>query len=65
MQVWGSESGGKIDELRLKSDPAVGVHPAFFINLRAHGGSLDFENTKVDIHRAEAGGLPCRLLFGA
>lgn len=41
LKVWGSDSDGLADELRLKSTSDT------FINLRAHGGSLDFENTKV------------------
>ncbi|CAM9370594.1 unnamed protein product, partial [Hapterophycus canaliculatus] len=47
LKVWGNASGGYADELRLKSTPAVGGMNATYINLRAHGGSLDFENTKV------------------
>lgn len=46
-QVWGNASGGLCDELRLKSVPATADTNASHINLRAHGGSLDFENTKV------------------
>lgn len=45
--MWGSASGGVADELRLKSAPATDGENATVINLRAHGGSLDFENTKV------------------
>ncbi|CAM9596047.1 unnamed protein product, partial [Sphacelaria rigidula] len=40
-QVWGSASGGQVDELRLESTDAT------YINLRAYGGNLDFEHTKV------------------
>lgn len=47
-QVWGTESGGYADELRLKSSPPTDEDGnGTYINLRAHGGSLDFENTKV------------------
>lgn len=46
-QVWGNESDGQCDELRLKSTPATDSENGTYINLRAHGGSLDFENTKV------------------
>lgn len=46
-QVWGNASGGYADELRLKSSPATDDGNGTYINLRAHGGSLDFENTKV------------------
>lgn len=45
--MWGNASGGYADELRLMSSPAVGTGNATYVNLRAHGGSLDFENTKV------------------
>lgn len=50
--MWGNASGGYADELRLKSSPAdeEGGNGTY-INLRAHGGSLDFENTRVS--RAE------------
>ena len=41
VQVHGSAAGGDADELRLLSTSDV------FINLRAHGGSLDFLSTKV------------------
>ena len=41
VQVHGSSAGGDTDELRLLSTSDT------FINLRAHGGSLDFLNTKV------------------
>eukprot|EP00752_Nemacystus_decipiens_P012441 g11022.t1 len=48
LKVWGSESGGMADELRLKSSPPTDEDGnGTYINLRAHGGSLDFENTKV------------------
>ncbi|CAN0493483.1 unnamed protein product, partial [Hapterophycus canaliculatus] len=40
-QVYGSDAGGDADELRLLSTNET------FINLRAHGGSLDFVGTKV------------------
>ena len=40
-QVHGKSAGGKADELRLLSTSKD------FINLRAHGGSLDFVSTKV------------------
>ena len=40
-QVYGASAGGGADELRLKSTNDT------FINLRAHGGSLDFVGTKV------------------
>ncbi|CAN0451148.1 unnamed protein product, partial [Ectocarpus sp. 12 AP-2014] len=36
LKVYGSEAGGDADELRLLSTNET------FINLRAHGGSLDF-----------------------
>lgn len=45
--MWGNASGGACDELRLKS-----VNGSF-LNLRAHGGNLDFENTKVCIVPSE------------
>eukprot|EP00752_Nemacystus_decipiens_P007150 g6403.t1 len=41
LQVYGSGSGGDADELRLLSTNET------FINLRAHGGNLDFVNTSV------------------
>ncbi|CAN0261394.1 unnamed protein product, partial [Ectocarpus sp. 4 AP-2014] len=41
LEVYGSEAGGDADELRLLSTNET------FINLRAHGGSLDFVSTKV------------------
>ncbi|CAM9816491.1 unnamed protein product [Ectocarpus sp. 6 AP-2014] len=41
LKVYGSEAGGDADELRLLSTSET------FINLRAHGGSLDFVSTKV------------------
>eukprot|EP00904_Undaria_pinnatifida_P005816 jgi/Undpi1/2364/HiC_scaffold_13.g05747.m1 len=41
LQVHGSSVGGDADELRLLSTSST------FINLRAHGGSLDFLSTKV------------------
>ncbi|CAN0090334.1 unnamed protein product, partial [Ectocarpus sp. 13 AM-2016] len=41
LKVYGSEAGGDADELRLLSTNET------FINLRAHGGSLDFVSTKV------------------
>eukprot|EP00904_Undaria_pinnatifida_P008377 jgi/Undpi1/466/HiC_scaffold_1.g00462.m1 len=47
LKVWGNASGGLCDELRLKSVPATATTNASHINLRAHGGSLDFENTRV------------------
>ncbi|CAN0576155.1 unnamed protein product, partial [Laminaria digitata] len=40
-QVHGSSAGGDADELRLLSTADT------FINLRAHGGNLDFLSTKV------------------
>lgn len=46
-QVWGNASGGYADELRLMSSPATDGANGTYINLRAHGGSLDFENTRV------------------
>lgn len=46
--MWGNASGGYADELRLKSTPPTdGGENGTYINLRAHGGSLDFEHTKV------------------
>ena len=46
--MWGSESNGMADELRLKSSPPTEEDGnGTYVNLRAHGGSLDFENTKV------------------
>lgn len=52
VQVWGTASGGYCDELRLKSNTIDTIDSSVsnssnFINLRAHGGSFDFENTKV------------------
>ena len=41
VQVHGTSAGGDADELRLLSTSDT------FINLRAHGGSLDFLRTKV------------------
>eukprot|EP00904_Undaria_pinnatifida_P009115 jgi/Undpi1/5333/HiC_scaffold_2.g00614.m1 len=41
LQVHGTSAGGDADELRLLSTSDT------FINLRAHGGSLDFLSTKV------------------
>ncbi|CAN0159350.1 unnamed protein product [Scytosiphon promiscuus] len=41
LKVYGSDAGGDADELRLLSTDDT------FINLRAHGGSLDFVSTKV------------------
>ena len=41
VQVHGASAGGDADELRLLSTKDT------FINLRAHGGSLDFLSTKV------------------
>ncbi|CAN0069050.1 unnamed protein product, partial [Laminaria digitata] len=41
LQVHGKSAGGNADELRLLSTSKD------FINLRAHGGSLDFVSTKV------------------
>ena len=41
VQVHGTPVGGDADELRLLSTSDT------FINLRAHGGSLDFLSTKV------------------
>ncbi|CAN0302315.1 unnamed protein product, partial [Laminaria digitata] len=41
LKVHGSSAGGDADELRLLSTSDT------FINLRAHGGSLDFLSTKV------------------
>ncbi|CAN0537491.1 unnamed protein product, partial [Laminaria digitata] len=41
LQVHGSSAGGDADELRLLSTADT------FINLRAHGGNLDFLSTKV------------------
>ncbi|CAN0536600.1 unnamed protein product, partial [Laminaria digitata] len=43
LQVHGSSAGGDADELRLLSTADT------FINLRAHGGNLDFLSTKVAI----------------
>ena len=40
-QVYGTAAGGYADELRLLSTNET------YINLRAHGGSLDFVSTKV------------------
>lgn len=40
-QVYGTDEGGDADELRLLSTSDT------YINLRAHGGSLDFVGTKV------------------
>lgn len=40
-EVRGSTTGGDADELRLLSEPSK------FINLRAHGGSLDIDSTKI------------------
>ncbi|CAN0529008.1 unnamed protein product, partial [Scytosiphon promiscuus] len=40
-QVYGTAAGGDVDELRLLSTNET------YINLRAHGGSLDFMSTKV------------------
>ena len=42
-QVHGTLAGGDADELRLLSTNDT------FINLRAHGGSLDFLSTKVSL----------------
>ncbi|CAN0390933.1 unnamed protein product, partial [Ectocarpus fasciculatus] len=48
LKVWGNASGGYADELRLKSTPPTDDDEnGTYINLRAHGGSLDFEHTKV------------------
>ncbi|CAN0067101.1 unnamed protein product [Ectocarpus sp. 6 AP-2014] len=48
LKVWGNGSGGYADELRLKSTPPTeDGGNGTYINLRAHGGSLDFEHTKV------------------
>ena len=41
LDVVGTSVGGDADELRLLSNSQT------FINLRAHGGSLNFDNTKV------------------
>nr|BDX99461.1 mannuronan C5-epimerase [Cladosiphon okamuranus] len=41
LKVYGTEAGGDADELRLLSTSET------FINLRAHGGNLDFIGTKV------------------
>lgn len=49
LQVWGPDSGGDVTELRLKSTPATDDADATVVNLRAYGGSLDFENTKVKV----------------
>ena len=47
-QVYGNGSGGDADELRLLSTNET------FINLRAHGGNLDFVNTSVGTHLSAA-----------
>lgn len=41
LKVYGTEAGGECDYLKLRSDADT------VVNLRAHGGSLDFMNTKV------------------
>ena len=41
LQVYGSSAGGDANELRLMSTSDK------YINVRAHGGSLDFVSTKV------------------
>ena len=41
LNIFGTESGGDCDELRLLSDSTT------FINLRGHGGSLHFKDTTV------------------
>ncbi|CAN0261511.1 unnamed protein product [Ectocarpus sp. 4 AP-2014] len=41
LKVYGTDEGGDADELRLLSTSDT------YINLRAHGGSLDFVGTKV------------------
>ena len=41
LNVYGTEMGGDCDYLRLRSDAET------IVNVRAHGGSLDFMNTKV------------------
>eukprot|EP00903_Cladosiphon_okamuranus_P005915 g5848.t1 len=41
LMVYGTEAGGDADELRLLSTNET------FVNLRAHGGNLDFANSKV------------------
>lgn len=46
--MYGTEAGGDADELRLLSTNET------FINLRAHGGSLDFVSTKVGAFYAAA-----------
>lgn len=46
--MYGNGSGGDADELRLLSTNET------FINLRAHGGNLDFVNTSVGTHLSAA-----------
>lgn len=41
LTLYGTDVGGDCDYLKLRSDPEI------FVNLRAHGGSLDLMNTKV------------------
>lgn len=41
LNVYGRDVGGDCDYLKLKSDSET------IVNVRAHGGSLDFKNTKV------------------
>ena len=41
LNVYGTGIGGDCDYLKLRSDSTV------FVNIRAHGGSLDVRNTKV------------------
>ena len=43
LQVYGKSAGGDANELRLKSTSDK------YINVRAHGGSLDFVSTKVNL----------------
>ena len=54
-QVRGSAAGGDANELRLLSTSDT------FINLRAHGGSLDFLSTKVDHSRRITAGFVLRV----
>ncbi|CAM9922737.1 unnamed protein product [Ectocarpus sp. 12 AP-2014] len=41
LSIYGTDIGGDCDYLKLRSDSSV------IVNVRAHGGSLDFMNTKV------------------
>ena len=41
--MYGKSAGGDANELRLKSTSDK------YINVRAHGGSLDFVSTKVNL----------------